>query len=163
VEQQGRQRVDLRFAHAYLQGLNARKHKDVRWPEVESEMKGEVDELSHTHWVGIDVAKDSLEVFVATTRRFTLDNTSDGLAQLVTELGSLAGAHVILEATGGFEAMLSEGLLVPTSGSRGPIHVRFETSRRPSTASRKRIESTLNFSRNLGSALSQNRQSCPTQ
>ena len=34
VAKQGHQRVDLRFAHAYLQGLNARKHKDVRWPEI---------------------------------------------------------------------------------------------------------------------------------
>ena len=69
-----------------------------------------MDELSNTHWIGIDVAKDSLEVFVGESRRFTIDNTSEGLTELIKELGSLDSAHVIFEATGGFEGMLSESL-----------------------------------------------------
>ena len=32
------------------------------------------------HWVGIDVAKDSMEVFVGPSRRFAVENTSEGLA-----------------------------------------------------------------------------------
>jgi len=64
----------------------------------------------HNTWVGIDVAKDSLEVFVGPSRRFAIENTSDGLAQLVKELCLLDGAHVIFEATGGFEVRLSEAL-----------------------------------------------------
>jgi len=62
------------------------------------------------HWVGIDVAKDSLEVYVDSSRRLTFDNTYDGIAQLLKELGSLDGVHAIFEATGGYEAALSEAL-----------------------------------------------------
>jgi transposase len=62
------------------------------------------------HWIGIDVAKDSMEVFVGPSRRFAIENTSDGLAQLVKELGSIEGAHVVFEATGGCEIMLSDAL-----------------------------------------------------
>jgi transposase len=64
----------------------------------------------HHTWVGIDVAKDSLEVFAGPSRRFSTGNASDGLAQLVKELCLIEGVHVIFEATGGFEAMLSEAL-----------------------------------------------------
>jgi transposase len=69
-----------------------------------------VTKTSIMHWVGIDVAKDSLEVFVEASRRFTVENTHEGITQLVKELGSLEQAHVIFEATGGYEAMLSEAL-----------------------------------------------------
>src|ERR1039458_9388213 len=63
------------------------------------------------HWVGIDVAKDAMEVFVAPeSRRFAFENTGDGIAQLVKELGSLESVHVVFEATGGYEAELSEAL-----------------------------------------------------
>ena len=62
------------------------------------------------HWIGIDVAKDALEVFVGPSRRFAVENTSDGLALLVKELCSVEGAHVIFEATGGCEVMLSDAL-----------------------------------------------------
>lgn len=68
------------------------------------------DEVQHTYWVGVDVAKDSLEAFVGPSRRFSVENTSDGLAQLVDELCSVGGAHVIFEATGGCEVMLSDVL-----------------------------------------------------
>jgi transposase len=63
---------------------------------------------SITQWVGVDVAKDSLEVFVDATRRYTVDNTSEGLARFVEEVRSLGQSHVIFEATGGFEAPLCE-------------------------------------------------------
>lgn len=66
---------------------------------------------SVTHWVGIDVAKDSLEVFVGASRRFAVENTHDGISQLVKELGSLEGAHAIFEATGGYEAALAEAFV----------------------------------------------------
>jgi transposase len=63
------------------------------------------------HWIGIDVAKDTMEVFVAPgSRRFTIENTEDGIAQLVKELCSLQDKHVIFEATGGCEAALAEAL-----------------------------------------------------
>lgn len=66
--------------------------------------------MHNTHWVGIDVAKDSLEVFIGLSRRFAVENTSESLAQLVKELCALKGAHVIFEATGGFEVMLADAL-----------------------------------------------------
>lgn len=63
------------------------------------------------HWVGIDVAKESMEVFVDPgSRRFTVENTDDGVAKLVKELRTLEGVHVIFEATGGCEAALAEML-----------------------------------------------------
>jgi transposase len=63
------------------------------------------------HWIGIDVAKDTMAVFVAPgSRRFTIENTEDGIAQLVKELCSLQDKHVIFEATGGCEAALAEAL-----------------------------------------------------
>jgi transposase len=66
--------------------------------------------LRNTHWIGIDVAKDSLEVFVGPSRRFAIENTSDGLTQLVKELRTVEDAHVIFEATGGCEVRLSDAL-----------------------------------------------------
>ncbi len=62
------------------------------------------------HWIGIDVAKNSMEVFVGPARRFAVENTGDGLAQLVEELATIEGAHVVFEATGGCEVMLSDAL-----------------------------------------------------
>ena len=61
-------------------------------------------------WIGIEVAKASLEVFVGPSRRFSIENTSEGLAPLVKELCLLESAHVIFEATGGCEVLLSEAL-----------------------------------------------------
>jgi transposase len=63
------------------------------------------------HWVGIDVAKDALEVFVApSSQRWTLPNTEQGLEQLLQQLRGLEAPHVIFEATGGWEADLAETL-----------------------------------------------------
>jgi transposase len=69
-----------------------------------------VKTTSIKHWVGIDVAKDSLEVFVDANRRFAVESTHDGITQLVKRLQSVEGAHAIFEATGGYEAALSEAL-----------------------------------------------------
>lgn len=63
-----------------------------------------------TQWIGIDVAKDSLEVFLEASRRFSVKNTDDGIKALIKELRSLQDAHVVFEATGGYEAVLSESL-----------------------------------------------------
>src|SRR5512145_297956 len=55
-------------------------------------------------FIGIDVAKDRLDVHVRPTdEAFTAARDSDGLATLVARLGALAPALVVLEATGGFE------------------------------------------------------------
>lgn len=61
------------------------------------------------HWVGIDVAKDLLEVFVApSSQRSTVPNTERGLEQLLEQLRALDAPRVIFEATGGYEAELAE-------------------------------------------------------
>jgi transposase len=63
------------------------------------------------HWVGIDVAKDALEVFVFPTgERFTVENTDTGLTSLIKRLRALQDVRVVFEATGGFEATLAEAL-----------------------------------------------------
>jgi transposase len=69
-------------------------------------------------FVGIDVSKDALDVHLlpeGTSRRF--DNTTAGIAALLTWLQPLAPTLVVLEATGGYErpaiaALSLQGLLV---------------------------------------------------
>src|SRR5258706_15089248 len=56
-------------------------------------------------YVGIDVAKDRLDVHVRPTgEAFAVARDGEGLAALVTRLGALAPRLVVLEATGGFGA-----------------------------------------------------------
>lgn len=55
-------------------------------------------------YLGIDVAKDELVVAVVPAgTTWTLANTPAGQATLVTQLGALAPALIVLEATGGYE------------------------------------------------------------
>lgn len=58
-------------------------------------------------FVGIDVAKDTLDVAVRpTAETWQVSNDDPGLATLVAQLAALAPRLVILEATGGFEGPL---------------------------------------------------------
>jgi transposase len=62
-----------------------------------------MDSTSHAY-VGIDVAKDSLDVcLLPTERHFTVTNDGDGFRQLVDELPPAGTCLVILEATGGYQ------------------------------------------------------------
>ncbi|NJM98436.1 MAG: IS110 family transposase, partial [Phormidesmis sp. RL_2_1] len=66
---------------------------------------------SPTNWVGIDVCKAKLDVYIlsdATYRVF--ENTEDGIAELVTWLQSYANVGVVCEATGGYEAEMARAL-----------------------------------------------------
>jgi transposase len=55
-------------------------------------------------WVGIDVAKDTLDVHVRPTGlAFQVANDDAGVASLVARLQELQPAAVVLEATGGYE------------------------------------------------------------
>ena len=59
---------------------------------------------SPTAFVGIDVAKAQLDVCVRPgDDRFAVDNSPQGLAELLSRLEPLRPAHVVLEATGGLE------------------------------------------------------------
>jgi transposase len=55
--------------------------------------------------VGIDVAKYSLDVYVASEgRSFTVKNSTAGLKQLVDELPGAGSCLVVVEATGGYQS-----------------------------------------------------------
>lgn len=64
-------------------------------------------------FVGIDVAKDSLEVFVRPTG-LSFHNTNDeaGIQALVTQLAALAPALIVLEASGGYQNPLVAALAI---------------------------------------------------
>lgn len=61
--------------------------------------------------VGIDVAKDDIDVRVLPSRdAVRLPRTSAGLAQLVERLKPLRPQRIVLEATGGYEALVASAL-----------------------------------------------------
>ena len=64
---------------------------------------------TQTPYVGVDVAKATLQVF-SRGRQNELKNTTQGHAQLCKDLKTLAGAHVICEATGGYESAMVRAL-----------------------------------------------------
>ena len=62
--------------------------------------------------VGIDVAKYSLDVYVARNgRSFTIKNTSAGFRQLLAELPAIGSCLVVVEATGGYQSRLVGALV----------------------------------------------------
>lgn len=64
-----------------------------------------------TVYVGIDVAKDRLDVHILPSgEALALSNDDAGLLRLTTLLASLPPALVVLEATGGYEARLAADL-----------------------------------------------------
>lgn len=62
--------------------------------------------------VGIDVAKYSLDVYVASDgRSFTIKNTSAGFRQLLDELPATGNCLVVVEATGGYQSRVVGALV----------------------------------------------------
>ena len=62
-------------------------------------------------YIGVDVSKDSLEVFIPGRKSSQCVNDKAGIGRLVKALQSLGGAiHVICEATGGYERELANAL-----------------------------------------------------
>ncbi len=62
-------------------------------------------------YVGIDVAKDRLDVHVRPTgESFVVSRDSAGLAMLIERLQTVPPALVVLEATGGFETMVAAAI-----------------------------------------------------
>lgn len=62
-------------------------------------------------YVGIDVAKDRLDVHIRPTgEAFTVARDGEGLAGLTARLGELGPRLVVLEATGGFEVTVASAL-----------------------------------------------------
>jgi transposase len=67
--------------------------------------------MDHSLFVGIDVAKDRLDVHVRPTDEvFSLDPSETGLGTLVARLRGLAPALIVLEATGGYEVTVAVAL-----------------------------------------------------
>lgn len=70
-----------------------------------------MDSTSHA-CIGIDVAKDSLDVcLLSTERHFTVTNDETGFQQLVDELPAAGTCRVILEATGGYQRRVVAALV----------------------------------------------------
>lgn len=73
----------------------------------------EMDKLQNCApvFVGIDVAKDRLDVHVLPAdAAFAVPRDDDGLSKLVERLTPLAPALIVLEATGGFETVVTAAL-----------------------------------------------------
>lgn len=65
-----------------------------------------------TLWIGIDVAKHTLAVYVLPAQQhLTLPNTAEGHAQLLAHLHDQAVGNILLEATGGYERALMATLI----------------------------------------------------
>jgi transposase len=63
------------------------------------------------HFIGIDVAKDRLDVHIRPNGEgFTLARDGDALATLVERLRGLAPALVVLETTGGYETVVASAI-----------------------------------------------------
>ena len=63
------------------------------------------------HFVGIDVAKDRLDVDLRPGgETFTFARDGEGLAQLVERLRALAPRLVVMEATGGYETIVASAV-----------------------------------------------------
>jgi transposase len=64
-----------------------------------------------THWVGIDVSKATLDVCVRPTgAQWQAPNTPAGCDALVEQLAVVAAERIVLEASGGYEAMVVAAL-----------------------------------------------------
>ena len=61
-------------------------------------------------YIGIDVSKESLEVFIPGRKTASIPNSATGHARLVKALHDLGNAHVICESTGGYERSLARAL-----------------------------------------------------
>ena len=70
--------------------------------------------------IGIDISKDRLDVFVLPSRQaFSVARNAEGLEGLVTQLTTLGCKLVVMEATGGFEAVVAAAL----AGAKLPLAV----------------------------------------
>ena len=70
------------------------------------------DKQTSVH-AGLDIAKASLQLHLQ-SKFFDLPNTADGHAQLIKRLAAIPGAHVICEATGGYERAVVAALHAAT-------------------------------------------------
>ena len=68
---------------------------------------------SETCWVGVDVSKSTLDVYVSLPEQaFSVEHDPDGIRRLIETLQPRQPRLVVLEATGGLERTLVAELLV---------------------------------------------------
>jgi transposase len=73
-----------------------------------------------TSIVGIDISKDRLDVFVLPSRQaFSVARNAEGLESLIAQLMALSCKLVVMEATGGYEAMVAAAL----AGAKLPLAI----------------------------------------
>ena len=70
-------------------------------------------------FVGIDVAKDRLDVHPRPGKAFTVTRDGEGIADLVEQMRALSPVLIVLEATGGFEVVVAGAL----AGAHLPLAV----------------------------------------
>ena len=95
-------------------------------------------------YIGIDVAKATLQVH-AQGRQTELANESSALSKLCTELKAIPGAHVVCEATGGYQDLLVNALhqsQIPVS-VLNPAHVRASAHAQGKRAKTDRIDAQM--------------------
>jgi transposase len=92
---------------------NSRKNRGRDTAATSSHSQGRVRTISTSNtpapvWVGIDVAKDKVDVHVRPSlRQFTCANDAEGFAELVDELLKLPTLQmIVVEASGGYERSL---------------------------------------------------------
>jgi transposase len=62
----------------------------------------------HSHFVGVDVSKDWLDICILPESALRVANTTRGIWSLITRLAEYENAFVVMEATGGFETRALE-------------------------------------------------------
>jgi transposase len=68
-------------------------------------------ENSYKHYIGIDVSKSKLDVFIRPTGRlFNVSNDSAGHLELIKIIGDYEACLIVMEATGGYEVAALESL-----------------------------------------------------
>lgn len=71
------------------------------------------------NWIGVDVSKNSLDVFAPETGAFRLPNTDDGCRALADKIAALDTGGIVMEATGGYEKRLL--CVLTQSGQRAAV------------------------------------------
>jgi transposase len=95
-------------------------------------------------YVGMDVAKASLQVHLQ-GRQIQFKNDPAGHAQLCQQLGGIATAHVVCEATGGYEDAVARAFAaaqIPVSVVN-PAHVRFSAQAQGKRAKTDPLDAAL--------------------
>jgi transposase len=72
---------------------------------------GEEEQMATSNYVGIDVSKDRLDIAVLGEGRvWQVNNTQEGIAQLVQQMQALQPELIVVEATGGYQRAVVETL-----------------------------------------------------